>query len=193
MKQSELSARQRLSILAGASVMLSLAMGMRQSLGLFQPYMVHDIGITPAQFALALAVQNIFWGITQPFVGMFSDRVGSRWVAVAGVALYCLGLYVSMIADSAGMVIFGCGLCIGLALSCTTSNMAMTATSLAVAPARRSAAMSSGARACRQSRPTISAAPAGLISRTVKPITNLIAGERNRFSYLRERLLCPTA
>ena len=141
MKQSELSARQRLSILAGASVMLSLAMGMRQSLGLFQPYMVHDIGITPAQFALALAVQNIFWGITQPFVGMFSDRVGSRWVAVAGVALYCLGLYLSMIADSAGMVILGCGLCIGLALSCTTSNMAMTATSLAVAPARRSAAM----------------------------------------------------
>ena len=53
-------------------------MGMRQSLGLFQPQMIRDIGVTAAQFSLAIAIQNIVWGLTQPFVGMAADRWGAR-------------------------------------------------------------------------------------------------------------------
>ena len=74
MNRTELSRIQSVSILFGAALMLSLAMGMRQSLGLFQPQMIRDVGITAAQFSLAIAIQNIVWGLTQPFIGMLADR-----------------------------------------------------------------------------------------------------------------------
>jgi predicted MFS family arabinose efflux permease len=141
MNRSELSQAQRWSILAGAAVMLSLAMGMRQSLGLFQPQMMRDVGITAAQFSLAIAIQNIVWGLTQPFVGMLADRWGTRPVAMAGVLTYAAGLGLSMLAHSAWVLTLAFGICIGIALSCTASSIVMSVTSRTVAPARRSVAM----------------------------------------------------
>jgi predicted MFS family arabinose efflux permease len=141
MKQSDLTARQRTAILGGAAVMLSLAMGMRQSLGLFQTQMVGGIGITAADFSLAVALQNILWGATQPFVGILADRHGTRPVAVAGVLVYAAGLVVSIFATSAWMLMLGLGVCIGLALSCTASNIAMTIASRTVSPVKRSVTM----------------------------------------------------
>lgn len=143
MRQADLTATQRWAILGGAGVMLSLAMGMRQSLGLFQPQMVRDLGITAAEFSLALAIQNIVWGITQPFVGMIVDRIGARPVAVAGVLAYAAGLLLASIAESALLLTLGMGVCIGLALSCTASNLAMNVTARTVSPAMRSVAMGS--------------------------------------------------
>ena len=64
--------------------MLTLALGMRQSLGLFQPEMIRTIGITTADFSLAVAVQNMVWGCTQPFTGALVDRFGARLVAAGG-------------------------------------------------------------------------------------------------------------
>jgi len=141
MQRSRLSPAQSFSILAGAAVMLSLAMGMRQSLGLFQPQMIRDVGITAAQFSLAIAIQNIVWGLTQPFVGMAADRWGARPVAAAGVLTYAAGIGLAIVAQSAWVLTLGIGLCIGLALSCTASNIAMSVTSRTVSPARRSVAM----------------------------------------------------
>ena len=69
MKKSDLTQLQTWGILGGAAIMLSLAMGMRQSFGLLQPHMIRDIGITAADFSMAVALQNIVWGATQPVVG----------------------------------------------------------------------------------------------------------------------------
>src|SRR3546814_2420801 len=63
-------------------------MGMRQSLGLFMQPVTHDLGITAADYAFALAVQNIVWGFSQPVAGAMVDRFGTRWIAVAGGAIY---------------------------------------------------------------------------------------------------------
>jgi predicted MFS family arabinose efflux permease len=141
MKTSELTRAERAAILGGAALMLSLAMGMRQSLGLLQPHVVRDLGITPADFSLAIAIQNIVWGVSQPFVGLWVDRIGARPVALAGVAVYALGLVLSATAGSAAMLVVGMGACIGLALSCTASNLAMNVTARTVSPAARSVAM----------------------------------------------------
>jgi predicted MFS family arabinose efflux permease len=141
MKQTDLSGAQRWAILGGAAVMLSLAMGMRQSLGLFQPHLIRDIGITAADFSLALAVQNILWGGTQPFVGMLADRYGARPVMVGGVLVYAAGLALSVVATSATLLMLGWGICIGLALSCTASTIAMSVASRTVSPAKRSVTM----------------------------------------------------
>lgn len=143
MKRENLSRAQSWAILGGAAVMLSLAMGMRQSWGLFQPHMIRDIGITAADFSLAIAIQNIVWGITQPFVGMFADRHGVRPVVLAGVTIYALGIVISIFAHSVLVFTFGAGICIGLALSCTASNIAMNVTARTATPAKRMVAMGS--------------------------------------------------
>lgn len=141
MTAAQLSTFQRWSILAGAAVLLSLAMGMRQSFGLFQPSILRDTGITTADFSLATALQNVVWGVTQPMVGMFADRYGARYVMLTGVLIYATGLAVMMVATTALVFTLGAGLCIGLALSCTASSMTMTVTSRTVSAAKRSVAM----------------------------------------------------
>ena len=135
--REEMTAAQTWSILSGAAMMLTLAMGMRQSLGLFQPHMIRELGITAADFSFAIALQNIIWGATQPFIGAMVDRIGARPVAVAGAFAYACGIAISAFAQSAFALMLGSGVCIGIALSCTASNLAMSVTSRAVSPLRR--------------------------------------------------------
>ena len=117
MKRTDLSSAQRWAILGGASVMLSLAMGMRQSWGLFQPHMIRDLGITAADFSLALAVQNIVWGATQPFVGMLADRFGTARVLTGGALLYGLGLALMANTSDPLALQFTAGVLIGLGIA----------------------------------------------------------------------------
>jgi predicted MFS family arabinose efflux permease len=129
------------TILVGAAIMLTLAMGMRQSMGLFQPHIVKDLGISAADFSFAIALQNIVWGLTQPFVGMLVDKHGARPIAVSGAFVYCAGLVATLLAPNALILTLGIGLFGGLALSCCASNVAMTVTSRTVSPAKRSFAL----------------------------------------------------
>ena len=141
MKKTDLTPLQIGSILGGAAIMLSLAMGMRQSFGLLQPHMIRDIGITAADFSLAVALQNIVWGATQPIVGIWADKYGTRPVALLGVVIYIIGLIFLRFADATWMVTLGVGFCVGIALSCTASNIAMNITARTVSAAKRGTAM----------------------------------------------------
>src|SRR6476661_6037749 len=87
-----LTSRQTRFILIGAAVLLSLGMGLRQSLGLFLPPVTRDLGIAAADFTLALAVQNIVWGLSQAPVGAIADRFGLRLTMMIGAVTYVLGL-----------------------------------------------------------------------------------------------------
>ena len=147
MNAASLTSLQRWSILGGAAILLSLSMGMRQSFGLFQPHMVRDLGITMADFSLAMAIQNAVWGLTQPLVGMFADRHGVRSTMLAGVIVYMAGLGLMTAATSATMLTIGAGVCIGFALSCTASSITMSVTSRAVTAAKRSATLGAVAAA----------------------------------------------
>lgn len=141
MQRQHLTSFQFWSILGGAALMLTLAMGMRQSLGLFQPHIIRDLGITAADYSFAIAIQNIVWGLTQPFVGMLADRHGARWVAVSGVLIYGAGLLAALFATSTLWLVLGIGICIGVALSCTASSIAMSVTARTVSPQQSSMAM----------------------------------------------------
>jgi predicted MFS family arabinose efflux permease len=141
MHAAQLTPYQKWSILIGASVMLSLAMGMRQSFGLFQPAILHSTQITAADFSLATAISNIVWGITQPFVGIFADRYGARYVMLSGVVIYAVGLVTMMLSTTVLPFIFGMGICIGVALSCTAHSMSMTVAARTVSAAKRSVTM----------------------------------------------------
>src|SRR3546814_4059366 len=100
----------------------------------------HDLCITAADYAFALAVQNIVWGFSQPVAGAMVDRFGTRWIAVAGGAIYAAGLVVTAFATSTLLLTLGAGVMIGLALSCSTSGVAATVAARVVRPERRSLA-----------------------------------------------------
>ena len=130
--------RPALPILVGASVMLSLAMGLRQSLGLFMPPLTRELGIPVADFTLAIAVQNLCWGLLQPLAGAWAVRLGYRPLMVAGAALYGAGLLLLATAQGLLGVMLGAGLAIGAAMACTGSAMAMAVAARPVSAALRS-------------------------------------------------------
>lgn len=117
-----------------------MAMGMRQSFGLFMQPISQDIGISAGDFALAIAIQNMIWGLTQPFVGAIVDRYGARWVSIFGAGLFAIGLVVTAEANDAITILIGAGLIVGIALSCTTSGIASKIAVRAVRPERWSTA-----------------------------------------------------
>jgi MFS family permease len=124
-------------ILIGTALLLTLGMGMRQSFGLFLAPVTHDLAVTAADFTLALAVQNIVWGLSQALVGSIADRFGLRITMMAGAAIYVVGLGIMASAQGALALIISGGL-IGVALSCTATSLAMAACVRAVSEARRS-------------------------------------------------------
>jgi predicted MFS family arabinose efflux permease len=124
-------------ILVGAAAMMSIGIGMRQSLGLFLTPLTHDLGLKAADFTFAVAVQNIAWGLSQAPVGAIADKWGLRPAMLAGGTIYILGMLVMLMADGSAMLALS-GALVGVALSCTASSLAMTAAARAVAPERRS-------------------------------------------------------
>src|SRR6476661_5369476 len=83
-----------LPILIAASVMMSLAMGMRQCLGLFLPPMTQALGLSASDFTFAIAVQNVIWGLAQAPLGAMGDRWGLRPVMVLGATAYVAAMAV---------------------------------------------------------------------------------------------------
>src|ERR1700710_2454216 len=85
-------------ILAGAAAMMSIGMGMRQSLGLFLTPITHDLALKAADFTFAVAIQNVAWGLFQAPVGAIADKWGLRPAMLTGGVLYILGLIVMIAA-----------------------------------------------------------------------------------------------
>jgi len=130
--------RPTLPILIGASIMLTISMGLRQSLGLFMQPLTQDIRISVSDFTLALAVQNLAWGFLQPFAGALTVRYGFRAIMVAGSLLYVVGLAFMAGANGFLSVMIGGGFLIGMSLACTAAAIAMSVAARAVPASVRS-------------------------------------------------------
>jgi predicted MFS family arabinose efflux permease len=130
--------RPTLPILIGASLMLTISMGLRQSLGLFMQPLTQDIRISVSDFTLALAVQNLAWGFLQPFAGALTVRYGFRTIMVAGALLYVAGLALMAGANGFLSVMIGGGVLIGMSLACTAAAIAMSVAARAVPVSVRS-------------------------------------------------------
>src|SRR5664279_5309083 len=124
--------RPTLPILIGASLMLSLSMGLRQSLGIFLQPLTRDVGISVSDFTLAIAVQNLAWGFLQPLAGAFTVRFGFRAIMMVGAVLYVAGI--SLLAGAQGFlsVMIGAGVLIGTSLACTGMAIASSVAARAV-------------------------------------------------------------
>lgn len=124
-------------ILVGAAVTMSLAMGMRQCLGLFMPPVTRDLGLTASDYTFAIALQNIAWGVCQAPIGAIADKWGVRPAMVGGAALYVVSMILMAFSGGLAMLTLSSVL-LGVAIACTGSSLAMTATARAVSPERRS-------------------------------------------------------
>ena len=125
-------------MLVCASLILTLALGIRHSFGLFLQPMSMDNGWGREVFGFAVALQNLMWGVTQPFTGMLADRFGAGRVLLVGGLLYALGLVCMASSTTAVGLTLALGILIGLGMSCTTFNIVFGALGRAFSPERRS-------------------------------------------------------
>jgi len=127
-------------MLGGAALMMTLAMGIRQNLGLFQAPASKELGIAVSDFALAISVQQVAWGLSQPFIGIVADKHGTLSVALIGSLLFIAGVILTATAQGTLPIVMGAGVLIGVALSCTASGITANIAGRVVQPTRRSLA-----------------------------------------------------
>lgn len=128
-------------LLLCAGVVVTLSMGIRHGFGLWLQPITQDMGWSRESFSLAIAVQNLVWGIVGVFVGMAADRWGAFRVLLAGSALYAAGLVGMALAVNVPLFVAAAGLVIGTAQAGTTYAVVYGILGRQIPSARRSWAM----------------------------------------------------
>ncbi len=104
-------------LMACAVVTAALAMGLRQSQGLFLAPMIAAHAWSASGFAFAIALQVLLNGVAQPLCGQVADRIGGRRVLMGGAVLQAIGTLGMAFADGLGLFTFFAGLVMGVAVS----------------------------------------------------------------------------
>lgn len=125
-------------VLIAGGLILTVGMGIRHGFGLFLQPMSGDLGWGRETFALAMAVQNLMWGATQPFAGMLADKYGSGRIIAGGALLYVLGLIAMANATTPLLLVLSGGLLIGTGLSGVTFSVISGVLGRAYPPEKRS-------------------------------------------------------
>ncbi len=125
-------------MLVCGSIVLTLALGIRHSFGLFLQPVSADNGWGREVFSFAIALQNLLWGFTQPFTGMLADRFGAGKVVMVGSALYAVGLAIMATTSSALAFTLALGVLCGIGMSSTTFSIILGGLGRAYPPERRS-------------------------------------------------------
>ncbi|SEL61610.1 Predicted arabinose efflux permease, MFS family [Roseivivax marinus] len=137
MSQAAIPPRNPWTVLICAAMLVTIAMGIRQSFGLFLSPIELEIGVGREAFGLAIAVQNLIFGLAQPFVGTLADRHGAGRVAAAGAALYALGLALAAGVSGAFGLNLTLGFLVGFAMTGVTFVVAIGAAVRAVPSEKR--------------------------------------------------------
>lgn len=131
----------RLILLAGALIAL-IALGMRHSFGLFLGPITQELqNVDRESFGFAIALQNLMWGLAQPFAGILADRFGSARVVFIGGALYATGLVCASVSSTALGLTLGFGILVGIGLSATSYAVVLGAVGRRFPPEKRSTAL----------------------------------------------------
>ena len=124
-----------------------LAFGPRSAMGFFQLPILEDNGWDRATFGLAMALQNLFWGIGQPLFGVIADKYGTWRVLATGAVLYALGLITMALAPAPVWLHIGGGLLIGLGVAACSFGVVLASIARLVSPEKRSFAFGLGTAA----------------------------------------------
>jgi predicted MFS family arabinose efflux permease len=121
-----------------SGLIISMCMGLRQSLGLFMRPMTLDLGVSAATFGFSIALQNIVWGVSQPFVGALADRYGPRPVLIVTSLLYAAGLLLMIVSRSIPGGLEVAGFLIGIGTAGAGFGVLIGTISRATPPEKRS-------------------------------------------------------
>ena len=128
-----------LLIVVGGTI-VAVSMGIRQSFGVFLQPVVTDLELTRTTFGLTIAIQNLVWGLAQPFAGMLTDKFGSLRMLILSSLLYIAGLVLTALTTTATGLHLSLGMMVGLAMSGTTFTVVLSAIGRLVPPEKRSLA-----------------------------------------------------
>jgi MFS family permease len=115
-----------------------IAFGVRSTMGLFNAPITEAHGWGRETFGLAMALQNLIWGIAQPFAGAFADKFGTFRVIVLGAFVYATGTALLVASDTPGMLYLSGGLLMGLGIAMTSFSVIMASFARLVPPEKRS-------------------------------------------------------
>ncbi len=134
-------------VVAAGSLILLLSMGPRSAMGFFQLPILNDTGWGRTDFGLAMALQNLAWGIGQPFFGGIADRYGTARVLVLSSIIYAAGLLMMTWTSSVAWLHLGGGILLGLGVASASFSIVLTAFSRYVSEEHRSLAFGIGTAA----------------------------------------------
>jgi len=126
-----------LLVLVCAVLILLISNGTRVGFALFLKPMTSSLGWSRESFGFAIALQNLVWGLSQPFVGALADRWGAGKVIVAAAVVYAFGLYAMSFAQTPVDLSLSAGVLIGLALSGTSFPIVLAVVGRSAPPERR--------------------------------------------------------
>jgi len=124
-----------------------LTFGPRSTFGFFMQPMSREFSWGRDVFGLALAIQNLLWGMGQPFAGAIADRFGSLRVIMAGAVMYAAGLITMRYAATPLSLDLSAGVLIGLGLSGCSFNLVLSAFGKLMPPEWRGIALGAGTAA----------------------------------------------
>jgi len=133
--------RQQVIVMGAGAALLAVTLGVRQGFGFYLVPMTVELGWSRELFGLAMAIQNLLWGASQPFVGGLADRYGSGRVIVGGALCYTLGVIGMASAVSPTELLISGGVLIGLGMSGVGMSVVYGAIARMVVPERRTYAM----------------------------------------------------
>jgi MFS family permease len=126
-----------LIILAGC-IIAAIGFGTRGSMGLFTLPMTTDLGLSREEWGMAMAIQNLAWGIAQPFAGGLADRYGTARVISVGAIIYGGGVILMAFSPTAPMLYLTAGVITGTGIAVASFSVVMAAFGRSVPPEKRS-------------------------------------------------------
>ena len=128
-------------ILVCSGLALTLSLGVRHNFGLYLQPMTLDLGWSRQTFSLAIAIQNLVYGLAQPFTGMIADKYGAARVLIGGTILYAIGLVLMTLSTTGWEFSLSAGLMVGIGLSCSGFSIVYGVVGRAFPPEKRIVAL----------------------------------------------------
>lgn len=135
------------AVLLAACLISLLSFGVRSAFGLFTDPVSRDLGQSRELYALAIAVQNLAWGLAQPLAGIVADRHGARRVLLGGAVLYAAGIAGLTVASTPLAVVLTAGVLVGAGMGGASYITVLAALGRAMPASRRSWALGLGTAA----------------------------------------------
>ena len=133
--------------LVTASLISLLSFGVRSAFGLLTAPLPADLGVSRETYSIAIAIQNLCWGATQPFAGHLTDRFGARRVIFGGAVLYCMGIAGLLFATTPLEICLTAGVLAGVGMGGASFTTALAALARAMPETHRSWALGIGTAA----------------------------------------------